>query len=86
MFFALAPITTNSNIKTPLVRLFDLPEGLVKVRPHHMLIWCEGEGGMGRYHHLRHAVLVHDFHFPALCVPFALSGYVCAYTLEPVGH
>uniref|UniRef100_A0A8B9N909 AB hydrolase-1 domain-containing protein n=1 Tax=Accipiter nisus TaxID=211598 RepID=A0A8B9N909_9AVES len=30
MFFALAPTTTNSHIKTPLVRLFDLPEGLVK--------------------------------------------------------
>uniref|UniRef100_A0A663DV63 Lipase n=1 Tax=Aquila chrysaetos chrysaetos TaxID=223781 RepID=A0A663DV63_AQUCH len=48
MFFALAPVTTNSNIKSPLVRLFDLPEGLVKVRPHHMLIWCEGEGGNGK--------------------------------------
>uniref|UniRef100_A0A8C4U181 Partial AB-hydrolase lipase domain-containing protein n=1 Tax=Falco tinnunculus TaxID=100819 RepID=A0A8C4U181_FALTI len=32
MFFALAPITTNSNMKSPLARVFDLPEGLVKVR------------------------------------------------------
>uniref|UniRef100_A0A8C0HQ97 Lipase n=1 Tax=Buteo japonicus TaxID=224669 RepID=A0A8C0HQ97_9AVES len=32
MFFALAPTTTNSNTKTPLVRLFDLPEGLGIVR------------------------------------------------------
>ncbi|GAB0192562.1 lipase member M-like [Grus japonensis] len=32
MFFALAPITTNSNMKSPLVRVFDLPEGLVKSR------------------------------------------------------
>ncbi|KAK4821208.1 hypothetical protein QYF61_015776 [Mycteria americana] len=31
MFFALAPITTNSNMKSPLVRVFDLPEGLVKL-------------------------------------------------------
>uniref|UniRef100_A0A8C0BQM5 Partial AB-hydrolase lipase domain-containing protein n=1 Tax=Buteo japonicus TaxID=224669 RepID=A0A8C0BQM5_9AVES len=48
MFFALAPTTTNSNTKTPLVRLFDLPEGLVKVRLHHTLICCEGEGGNGK--------------------------------------
>uniref|UniRef100_A0A669QBZ1 Lipase n=1 Tax=Phasianus colchicus TaxID=9054 RepID=A0A669QBZ1_PHACC len=27
MFFALAPITTSSNMKSPLVRVFDLPEG-----------------------------------------------------------
>ncbi|XP_050567932.1 lipase member M-like [Cygnus atratus] len=32
MFFALAPITTSSNMKSPLVRVFDLPEGLVKSR------------------------------------------------------
>ncbi|XP_071604967.1 putative lysosomal acid lipase/cholesteryl ester hydrolase isoform X2 [Heliangelus exortis] len=32
MFFALAPITTNSNMKSPLVRVFDLPEVLVKSR------------------------------------------------------
>uniref|UniRef100_A0A8B9G8R0 Lipase n=1 Tax=Amazona collaria TaxID=241587 RepID=A0A8B9G8R0_9PSIT len=32
MFFALAPITTSSNVKSPLARVFDLPEGLVKVR------------------------------------------------------
>uniref|UniRef100_A0A672VCD5 Lipase n=1 Tax=Strigops habroptila TaxID=2489341 RepID=A0A672VCD5_STRHB len=45
MFFALAPITTNSNMKSPLVRVLDLPEGLVKVRPCHTLVWCEGKGG-----------------------------------------
>uniref|UniRef100_A0A8C4TUU3 Lipase n=1 Tax=Falco tinnunculus TaxID=100819 RepID=A0A8C4TUU3_FALTI len=40
MFFALAPITTNSNMKSPLARVFDLPEGLVKVRTHftHMCV------------------------------------------------
>ncbi|NXF06457.1 LIPM Lipase, partial [Smithornis capensis] len=31
MFFALAPITANSNMKTPLVRVFDLPEVLIKL-------------------------------------------------------
>eukprot|EP00076_Gallus_gallus_P015204 XP_015134186.1 lipase member M-like [Gallus gallus] len=31
MFFALAPITTSSNMKSPLVRVFDLPEGLIKL-------------------------------------------------------
>uniref|UniRef100_A0A8C3TRL4 Partial AB-hydrolase lipase domain-containing protein n=1 Tax=Catharus ustulatus TaxID=91951 RepID=A0A8C3TRL4_CATUS len=31
MFFALAPITVNSNMKTPLARVFDLPEALIKV-------------------------------------------------------
>uniref|UniRef100_A0A8D2PW35 Lipase n=1 Tax=Zosterops lateralis melanops TaxID=1220523 RepID=A0A8D2PW35_ZOSLA len=35
MFFALAPITVNSNMKSPLVRVFDLPEVLIKVCPHH---------------------------------------------------
>lgn len=38
MFFALAPITTNSNMKSPLVKVFDLPEGLVKVRPRHTFV------------------------------------------------
>uniref|UniRef100_A0A8D0FJG5 Lipase n=1 Tax=Strix occidentalis caurina TaxID=311401 RepID=A0A8D0FJG5_STROC len=37
MFFALAPITTNSNMKSPIVRVFDLPEGMIKVRPCHIL-------------------------------------------------
>uniref|UniRef100_A0A8B9J0S1 Partial AB-hydrolase lipase domain-containing protein n=1 Tax=Amazona collaria TaxID=241587 RepID=A0A8B9J0S1_9PSIT len=37
MFFALAPITTSSNVKSPLARVFDLPEGLVKVRACHTL-------------------------------------------------
>ncbi|XP_064001635.1 lipase member K-like [Pogoniulus pusillus] len=32
MFFALAPITINSNIKSPLIRVFDHPEGLIKSR------------------------------------------------------
>uniref|UniRef100_A0A8B9GCM7 Lipase n=1 Tax=Amazona collaria TaxID=241587 RepID=A0A8B9GCM7_9PSIT len=36
MFFALAPITTSSNVKSPLARVFDLPEGLVKVRASKM--------------------------------------------------
>ncbi|XP_051655729.1 lysosomal acid lipase/cholesteryl ester hydrolase-like [Manacus candei] len=31
MFFALAPITVNSNMKSPLVKVFDLPEALVKL-------------------------------------------------------
>uniref|UniRef100_A0A8D0FM59 AB hydrolase-1 domain-containing protein n=1 Tax=Strix occidentalis caurina TaxID=311401 RepID=A0A8D0FM59_STROC len=31
MFFALAPITTNSNMKSPIVRVFDLPEGMIKL-------------------------------------------------------
>ncbi|XP_074780280.1 lipase member M-like [Athene noctua] len=31
MFFALAPITTSSNMKSPLVRVFDLPEGMIKL-------------------------------------------------------
>lgn len=35
MFFALAPITVNSNMKSPLVRVFDLPEVLIKVCPQH---------------------------------------------------
>uniref|UniRef100_A0A663LMH5 AB hydrolase-1 domain-containing protein n=1 Tax=Athene cunicularia TaxID=194338 RepID=A0A663LMH5_ATHCN len=48
MFFALAPITTSSNMKSPLVRVFDLPEGMIKVRPCHTLIWNKGEGGNGK--------------------------------------
>uniref|UniRef100_A0A669Q5F4 Partial AB-hydrolase lipase domain-containing protein n=1 Tax=Phasianus colchicus TaxID=9054 RepID=A0A669Q5F4_PHACC len=39
MFFALAPITTSSNMKSPLVRVFDLPEGLIKVGPPLALPW-----------------------------------------------
>lgn len=39
MFFALAPITTSSNMKSPLVRVFDLPEGLIKVGPPLTLLW-----------------------------------------------
>uniref|UniRef100_A0A8B9PKE1 Partial AB-hydrolase lipase domain-containing protein n=1 Tax=Apteryx owenii TaxID=8824 RepID=A0A8B9PKE1_APTOW len=35
MFFALAPITTNANMKSPLVKLLNLPETLVKVCPPH---------------------------------------------------
>ncbi|KAM6091997.1 LOW QUALITY PROTEIN: putative lysosomal acid lipase/cholesteryl ester hydrolase [Theristicus caerulescens] len=31
IFFALAPITTSSNMKSPLVRVFDLPKWLVKL-------------------------------------------------------
>ncbi|XP_074731766.1 lipase member M-like [Strix uralensis] len=31
MFFALAPVTTNSNVKSPIVRVFDLPEGMIKL-------------------------------------------------------
>uniref|UniRef100_A0A8C8BHD3 AB hydrolase-1 domain-containing protein n=1 Tax=Otus sunia TaxID=257818 RepID=A0A8C8BHD3_9STRI len=48
MFFALAPVTTSSNMKSPLVRVFDLPEGMIKVCPCHMLVWCKGEGGNGK--------------------------------------
>uniref|UniRef100_A0A8B9DCS8 Lipase n=1 Tax=Anser cygnoides TaxID=8845 RepID=A0A8B9DCS8_ANSCY len=40
MFFALAPITASSNMKSPLVRVFDLPEGLVKVGSCHT--WFPG--------------------------------------------
>uniref|UniRef100_A0A8C8BQA0 AB hydrolase-1 domain-containing protein n=1 Tax=Otus sunia TaxID=257818 RepID=A0A8C8BQA0_9STRI len=36
MFFALAPVTTSSNMKSPLVRVFDLPEGMIKVCPCHI--------------------------------------------------
>uniref|UniRef100_A0A8C2TQI9 Lipase n=1 Tax=Coturnix japonica TaxID=93934 RepID=A0A8C2TQI9_COTJA len=39
MFFALAPITTSSNMKSPLVRVFDLPEGLIKVGSPLTLLW-----------------------------------------------
>ncbi|KFQ81830.1 Lipase member M, partial [Phaethon lepturus] len=43
MFFALAPITTNSNMKSPLVRVFDLPEGLVKLILGHTVVFDKGE-------------------------------------------
>ncbi|NWH40789.1 LIPM Lipase, partial [Chloropsis hardwickii] len=39
MFFALAPITVNSNVKTPLVRAFDLPEALIKLIFGHTVIF-----------------------------------------------
>ncbi|XP_009910293.1 lipase member M [Haliaeetus albicilla] len=42
MFFALAPITTNSNMKTPLVRLFDLPERLVKLILGNTVVFDKG--------------------------------------------
>lgn len=35
MFFALAPVTVNSNTKSPLVKVLSLPEVLIKVCPHH---------------------------------------------------
>ncbi|XP_051474210.1 lipase member M-like [Apus apus] len=43
MFFALAPITVSSNMKTPLVRLFDLPEGLIKLVLGHTVVFDEEE-------------------------------------------
>ncbi|KFP07224.1 Lipase member M, partial [Calypte anna] len=43
MFFALAPITTNSNMKSPLVRVFDLPETLVKLVLGHTVVFDKGE-------------------------------------------
>ncbi|KAM6330185.1 lipase member M-like [Podargus strigoides] len=43
MFFALAPVTANSNMKSPLVRLFDLPEGLVKLILGHAVVFDKGE-------------------------------------------
>lgn len=73
MFFALAPITANSHMKSPLVRVFDLPEVLIKVRPQH----TGGVRGRRDWEgHLRHAVLVHHLHLPALCV------CACALSLE----
>ncbi|NXH15423.1 LIPM Lipase, partial [Bucco capensis] len=43
MFFALAPITTNSNMKSPLARVFDLPEGLIKLILGHAVVFDKGE-------------------------------------------
>ncbi|XP_032842600.1 lipase member M isoform X2 [Tyto alba] len=43
MFFALAPITTNSNMRSPLVRVFDLPEGMVKLILGHTVVFDKGE-------------------------------------------
>ncbi|NXT77745.1 LIPM Lipase, partial [Zapornia atra] len=43
MFFALAPITANSNMKSPLVRLFDLPERMVKLVLGHTIVFDKGE-------------------------------------------
>ncbi|KFV19404.1 Lipase member M, partial [Tauraco erythrolophus] len=43
MFFALAPITINSNMRSPLVRVFDLPEGLVKLILGRTVVFDKGE-------------------------------------------
>ncbi|NWS61598.1 LICH hydrolase, partial [Chunga burmeisteri] len=43
MFFALAPVTTNSNMKSPLARVFDLPEGLVKLILGLTVVFNKGE-------------------------------------------
>ncbi|XP_009075186.1 PREDICTED: putative lysosomal acid lipase/cholesteryl ester hydrolase [Acanthisitta chloris] len=43
MFFALAPITVNSNMKSPLVRVFDLPEVLVKLILGHSVVFDNTE-------------------------------------------
>ncbi|KFQ59575.1 Lipase member M [Pelecanus crispus] len=43
MFFALAPVTTNSNMKSPLVKLFDLPEGLIKLILGHTVAFDKGK-------------------------------------------
>ncbi|XP_010190668.1 PREDICTED: lysosomal acid lipase/cholesteryl ester hydrolase-like [Mesitornis unicolor] len=43
MFFALGPITTNSNMKSPLVRAFDLPEGLIKLVLGHTVVFDKDE-------------------------------------------
>ncbi|NXU95336.1 LIPM Lipase, partial [Xiphorhynchus elegans] len=42
MFFALAPITVNSNIKSPLVKVLDLPEVLIKLILGHITIFDRG--------------------------------------------
>uniref|UniRef100_U3KF19 Partial AB-hydrolase lipase domain-containing protein n=1 Tax=Ficedula albicollis TaxID=59894 RepID=U3KF19_FICAL len=41
MFFALAPITVNSHMKSPMVRVFDLPEALVKFILGHTVVFDE---------------------------------------------
>ncbi|KAL9846690.1 lysosomal acid lipase/cholesteryl ester hydrolase-like isoform 1-T1 [Geothlypis trichas] len=43
MFFALAPITVNSNMKSPLVRVFDLPEVLIKIILGQTVVFDKGE-------------------------------------------
>ncbi|NXP75181.1 LIPM Lipase, partial [Ramphastos sulfuratus] len=43
MFFALAPVTTNSNMKSPLARVFDLPEGLIKLILGRTVVFDKGE-------------------------------------------
>ncbi|XP_009560081.2 lipase member M [Cuculus canorus] len=43
MFFALAPITTNSNTKSPLVTALHLPEGLIKFILGRTMIFDKGE-------------------------------------------
>ncbi|NXM94939.1 LIPM Lipase, partial [Sylvia borin] len=43
MFFALAPITVNSNMKSPLVRVFDLPEVLIKLILGHTVVFDKDE-------------------------------------------
>uniref|UniRef100_A0A8D2MD80 Lipase n=1 Tax=Zonotrichia albicollis TaxID=44394 RepID=A0A8D2MD80_ZONAL len=78
MFFALAPITVNSHMKSPLVRVFDLPEALIKVCPQHR--W----GVRGRRDweaHLRQAGLLHHLHLPALgvCVCSRMDVYLARY-------
>ncbi|KAJ7397299.1 Lipase member M [Pitangus sulphuratus] len=42
MFFALAPITVNSHMKSPLVRVFDLPEVLIKLLLGHTVVFDKG--------------------------------------------
>ncbi|NXM24437.1 LIPM Lipase, partial [Oxyruncus cristatus] len=42
MFFALAPITVNSNMKSPVVKVFDLPEVLVKLILGHTVVFDKG--------------------------------------------
>ncbi|XP_010211957.1 PREDICTED: lipase member M-like [Tinamus guttatus] len=43
MFFALAPITTNSNMKSPLVKVLDLPEALIKLILGRTVVFDNGE-------------------------------------------
>uniref|UniRef100_A0A8C5U4J4 Partial AB-hydrolase lipase domain-containing protein n=1 Tax=Malurus cyaneus samueli TaxID=2593467 RepID=A0A8C5U4J4_9PASS len=43
MFFALAPITVNSHMKSPLVRVFDLPEVLIKLILGHRVVFDKDE-------------------------------------------
>ncbi|XP_039927160.1 lysosomal acid lipase/cholesteryl ester hydrolase-like [Hirundo rustica] len=43
MFFALAPVTVSSNMKSPLVRLLDLPEVLIKLILGHTVVFDKDE-------------------------------------------